>query len=72
MLKKNNLRDVREGRGISQLKLSQLTGIAPGTICNIENHKIYVYEGWRKRLSEALDMPEANLFPEYQNNKEVK
>jgi transcriptional regulator with XRE-family HTH domain len=61
---KNFVRDVREKRGLSQLKLSRIAEIAPGTISNIENGKVFVYEGWKKRLAEALEVPQNELFPE--------
>ncbi len=60
---KNFLRKVREKRGISQLRLSQVTGIAPGTISNIETGKIIAYPGWKKRLADALGVPEMEIFP---------
>jgi transcriptional regulator with XRE-family HTH domain len=69
-LYKNLLRAIREGKGISQLKLSRITGIAPGTISNIENGKIVAYPGWKRRLSAALGVPEAVIFPEYAEKEE--
>jgi transcriptional regulator with XRE-family HTH domain len=60
----NNLRNVREKKGISQLELSRITRIAPANICNIENGRLYPYPGWRKRLLEALEVKEEDLFPD--------
>lgn len=60
---KNNLQKIRQKRGISQLRLSFLTGIAPSEISRIENSWIKPYPGWRKRLSKALDVRETELFP---------
>ena len=58
----NKLREVRESKGLSQLQLSAKTKISPGAICNIENNKIFAYPGWRKRISEALNVPEEEIF----------
>ncbi len=61
---KNKLRKFRENKGLSQLQLSMKTGIAPNIICNIENERIIAYKGWKKRISEALNVPEQEIFPE--------
>lgn len=58
----NKLREIRESKGISQLQLAAKTKISPGAISNIENYKIYPYPGWRKRISEALNVPEEKIF----------
>ncbi len=68
MVTVNNLRNVREKKGISQLELARITRIAPANICNIENGRQYPYPGWRKRLSEALQVDEQELFPEVDEN----
>ena len=59
----NRLKEVRHERGISQLRLAMLTGIAPGDISRIENDWIRPYAGWRKRLARALGTTESELFP---------
>jgi transcriptional regulator with XRE-family HTH domain len=64
----NNLKIFRKNQKLSQLKLSYLTGIAPGDISRIENGWIKPYPGWRKRLAEALGVTQDQLFP---NGKEV-
>ena len=65
----DRLKEVREDQGLSQLKLAFLTGISPGDISRIENGWIRPYPGWRKRLASALDVTEAELFP---NEKEAQ
>lgn len=60
---KNNLREVRKQRGLSQLRLSFLTGIPPSDISRIENEWLKPYPGWRKRLARGLGVSEAELFP---------
>lgn len=59
----NNLARIRKERGVSQLRLSLLTGIAPGDISRIENNWIRPYPGWRRRLAKALGTTETELFP---------
>jgi transcriptional regulator with XRE-family HTH domain len=60
---RNYVKETRKRKNMSQLQLSYKTKIAPGTISNIENHKVYAYDGWKKRISEALEVPENELFP---------
>lgn len=60
----NRLKEIRNERGLSQLRLSLLTGIAPSELSRIENNWIKPYPGWRKRLARALGVTEAELFPE--------
>jgi transcriptional regulator with XRE-family HTH domain len=60
----NNLQKVRKEKGLSQLKLALMTGIAPSEISRIENDWLKPYPGWRKRLARALGITEAKLFPD--------
>ena len=60
----NNLQKVRKARGLSQLKLSYLTGIQPCEISRIENGWIRPWPAWRRRLAKALSTPQAELFPD--------
>ena len=60
---KNRLKEVREQKGLSQLKLTMMTGIAPGDISRIENGWLRPYPGWRRRLARALGVSEPELFP---------
>ena len=59
----NRLREIRKGKGLSQLRLAFMTDIAPWDISRIENGWIKPYPGWRKRLSKALGVSEIELFP---------
>lgn len=68
---KNFVREVRKKKGLSQLKLSWMTKIAPGAISNIENGKVFVYDGWKRRLSDALEVPKSVLFPGENKGGEV-
>jgi putative transcriptional regulator len=59
----NNLREIRKQKGLSQLKLAYITGIAPSEISRIENGVLKPYPGWRRRLAKALATNEGELFP---------
>ena len=60
----NNLRRIRNEKGLSQLKLAFMTGIGPTEISRLENGWRRPYPGWRRRLAKALDTSERELFPE--------
>jgi len=68
----NKLQKVRKEKGLSQLKLSMMTGIAPGDISRIENNWLRPYPGWRKRLARALGTTEAELFPDEKRSSDGK
>lgn len=59
----NRVKEIRQRKGFSQLKLSQKTGIAPSDISNLERGKQYVFPGWKKRISDALGVGVLELFP---------
>jgi len=63
----NKLKEIREARGLSQLKLSFLTGLQPADISRIENGWIRPYPSWRKRLAKALGTSQVELFPDEKN-----
>ena len=56
------LRTERLRRGWSQTKVSVLTGIPGPTISALERGLIPAWPGWRRRLSRAFGMPQAELF----------
>jgi transcriptional regulator with XRE-family HTH domain len=58
----NNLKKIRTSKKLSQFDLAKLSNIAPSDISRIENGRIYAHPGWRKRLSEALEVPEDKIF----------
>jgi transcriptional regulator with XRE-family HTH domain len=59
----NKLKEIRKSKGLSQLRLSFLTGIPPSDISRIENGWTKPYPGWRARFSRALGTAEAEIFP---------
>jgi transcriptional regulator with XRE-family HTH domain len=64
-----SLREVREKAGISQLELARRARMAPSDLSRIEHGRFTViYPGWRRRLAEALNIPENELFEEVTNN----
>jgi len=63
-MRTNNLKRIRTRKNLSQLQLSANTRISPGIISNIENEKIFAYPGWRKRLAEALNVHESEIWPD--------
>lgn len=67
---KNNLKEVREEEGYSQLQLSYETEIAQGVISDIELGKRFAYEGWRERISETLGRDKEEIFPEEYDENE--
>lgn len=60
----NNLKVIRISKGLSQFELSKLSNIAQSDISGVENNKIYPYPKWRKRISEALQVSEKEIFPD--------
>jgi putative transcriptional regulator len=60
----NRLKEAREEKGLSQLRLSFLTGISPWDLSRLEHGWLKPYPNWRKRLSKALGKSEQELFPE--------
>jgi len=59
----NNLKKVMREKEVSGLRLSKMTDIAPATISGIVNNRILPFPGWRKRISEALEVNETDIFP---------
>jgi transcriptional regulator with XRE-family HTH domain len=61
-----NLREIRMSQNKTILEISRLTLISPSDISQIELGKKPCFPAWRKRIAAALDMPEDEVFPEYQ------
>jgi transcriptional regulator with XRE-family HTH domain len=56
------LRRARQRRGLSLTKLTALTGIATTDLSLLERGLRPLFPGWRRRIAEALGMPEEDLF----------
>lgn len=65
------LKEILEEKGISQRKLSIDAGIASQDVNQAINGKKPFFPGWRKRISDALGVPEEDLFPEYYHGREA-
>jgi len=63
-MSKNYLREKRIDKGLSQVQLSVRTGIASTTISAIETGRIVPFNGWKVKLSGALGVSVAEIFPE--------
>ena len=64
------LNDVLKEKGISKLKIAMMANITPSDFYQAINGKRSFFPAWRKRVSQALKMDEADVFPEYER-KEV-
>lgn len=65
----NHLRKERIRQGLSQFELAKRSNISPADISKIENGTCITFPGWRKRLSEALGVPEEELFSKQDKNE---
>lgn len=54
-------------KGITVYRLAQLTGIAAPDLYTALGGKKPLYPGWRRRIAEALEVPEEFLFSEDEN-----
>lgn len=63
------LRQVREERKMSLVGLTQLTGISPSDISEIERGRRPAFPGWRARISRALGVPQDELFAEVDDDR---
>ncbi len=60
---KNRLKEVRKDRGISRLKLSEMSGISRTTLTKIENNEeVNVNTRTIAKLSEVLGMKPSEIF----------
>lgn len=64
------LKSIMSQRGLSQYKLSQMSGIAATSFNQAYNGKTPFFPSWRKRTAEALNIPENVVFPEYAKGAE--
>lgn len=64
----NRLRQVRKERGLTQFELAKRTGIHPTEIGKVERGILKPFPRWRKKLSQALGVPEDQLFGEAQSD----
>jgi transcriptional regulator with XRE-family HTH domain len=53
----------RQKLGLSQAAFGRKAGINQGTMNLLERGRIPLYPGYRKKIAEALGLPEGELFP---------
>lgn len=57
----NRIEEIRKTRGLTRLEVARRTGIDPATLYKIERGHIRLYPSWKRRLAEALEVPEEEL-----------
>jgi transcriptional regulator with XRE-family HTH domain len=62
------IRQLRLGKGLSQLDLADLVGLSEDQISNIERGKSWVGEQTLALLAKALEVPQMSLF-DYKDNE---
>lgn len=60
----NNLKSERAKRGFTQFELAKMSNVSPADISKIERGVTIPFPGWRRKLSNALGVPEKEVFPE--------
>jgi putative transcriptional regulator len=60
---KNNLKKIRQEKGLTQLDLSIRTKIQQSDISQVENEVKYAFPKWKGKFAEALGVSEADIFP---------
>lgn len=63
------LKETITEKGISRNKLALLSGISPSDMYGIFNGTRPLFPNWKRRIAEALEMPEEDLFPEDGDNQ---
>lgn len=62
------LKSVLEERGLTKYRLAKMANISTQDIYSLFSGKKILYPNWRKRISEALEIPEEDLFEEEGGN----
>lgn len=63
------LKEELKKQGITKYRLAQLTGIASSDIYQCMNGKKIMFNGWKKRIADALESTVEELFPEKDGEK---
>ena len=61
---KNRVREVREGKALSQSRLARLVGVAEPTLSQVERGQRAPWPKLRRQLTLVLEVTESELFPE--------
>jgi transcriptional regulator with XRE-family HTH domain len=62
-MKANRVRAFREVSGISLRELARLVRVCPALMSRAERGPVPFYRGLRRRVADALAIPEERLFP---------
>lgn len=62
------IEQVLKKKGLSKNRAAMMAQISPSDLYQAINGKKPFFPAWRKRLSEVLQVPEDELFPEYAEN----
>ncbi len=65
------INEILRQKNLSKAQIARIANIPQNDFYQATNGKKSFFPAWRKRISEALAIPEAELFPEYQAEKEV-
>lgn len=63
MIGQNNFRQLRKQQGLTIMELAAITGVSTATIVGVERYNLYPGPSVRVRLSKALGISEAALWP---------
>lgn len=59
----NRVRSVRRARGLSGAELARQVRMSESDLSKLERGIRYPYPDWRRRIAEALEASEVELFP---------
>ena len=57
-----NLIKLLEERGLTKYRLAKMSNISPQDLYSVLNGHKPLYPNWKKRIAEAMDIPEHLLF----------
>ena len=66
---RNNLKKMLKEKGITGAELSRRTQIPAAAIYSICSGNMLAWPGWKQRISAALGVPEAVIFPSGEEDK---
>lgn len=64
----NNLKSIMKSKGVTQSKLSELSGIPQSTISDIIKEKFLVNAGKVQLMAEALKVPKSEIDPSFDSS----
>ena len=58
------LKEVMKSKGITTNRLARMSNITSQSLYSALKGDVKLYDGWKKRIAEALETPEEELFAE--------